>query len=81
MASKRPHPQGPQDRKPKQSPAEKAEHRHEHAQQNQNQAEFDQSLQHRSGQSLVEGGENEQRGEPPAGYGTEAPQVQGGGKR
>jgi len=79
MASKRPHPQGPEDRKPKQSPAEKAEHRHEHAQQNQ--PESDQSLQHRSGQSVVEGGENEQRGEPPAGYGTEAPQVQGGGKR
>ncbi len=79
MPSKRPHPQGPQDRKPKQSPAEKAEHRHEHAQQNQ--TENDQSLQHRSGHSVVEGGEDEQRGEPSAGYGTEAPQVQGGGKR
>ena len=79
MASKRPHPQGPEDHKPKQSPAEKAEHRHEHAQHNQ--AEIDQSQQHRSSHSTVEGGENEQRGEPPAGYGTEAPQVQGGGKR
>ncbi len=35
----------------------------------------------RSNESLVEGGENEVRGEPAEGYWSEAPGKQGGGKR
>ena len=79
MASKRAHPGGPEDHKAKQSPAEKADRRRETAQEAE--TEIDRSLKNRSGESVVEGGADEQRGEPPPGYGTEAPQVQGGGKR
>lgn len=79
MASKRPHPQGAEDHKPPQSEAEKVEARRKAAREQK--PEPTGPYEHRSGQSVVEGGENEQRGEPPEGYGTEAPQVQGGGKR
>jgi hypothetical protein len=44
-------------------------------------SEVDKSVSHRSGRSVERGGQNDERGEPPPGYGTEAPQVQGGGKR
>jgi hypothetical protein len=36
---------------------------------------------HRSGESFVEGGDNQDLGEPQPGYGTVQPGVQGGGKR
>lgn len=79
MASKRPHPQGAEDHKPPQSQAKKAEARRKAAREDKPEAAS--SYEHRSAESVIEGGANEQRGEPPEGYGTEAPQVQGGGKR
>ncbi|HEU4326581.1 MAG TPA: hypothetical protein VFS21_25795 [Roseiflexaceae bacterium] len=39
------------------------------------------SMQHRSAQSVIEGGANNVMGEPPEGYGTVAPGIQNGGKR
>lgn len=44
-------------------------------------SKVDQSFSHRSNRSAERGGQNQQQGEPTPGYGTEAPQVQGGGKR
>ena len=44
-------------------------------------SEVDEKLSNRSGRSAVRGGENNFQGEPPSGYGTEAPGKQGGGKR
>ena len=90
MASKRPHSQGPQDHKPKQDPAEKAEQRrgaaHEYAQQPGDEQSPAPNLERkqdgdRSKRTTAELDADSSRGEPPHGYGTEAPQVQGGGKR
>ena len=81
MPSKRSHPHGPEDHKPKQDPSAKAENRRKANREDEDNSPVDKSLSNRSARSIVAGGENEERGEPPPGYGTEAPQVQGGGKR
>jgi len=90
MASKRPHRQGPEDRKPKQSPAEKAEHRqgaaHDYEEHSNREQTYAPNLGQphqgdRSKRSPVDPDADSSRGDPPHGYGTEAPQVQGGGKR
>lgn len=44
-------------------------------------ADIGQSMQHRSGEQVVEGGASFALGEPTPGYGTEQPGVQNGGKR
>jgi len=49
--------------------------------QEQGQSQVDKSFSHRSKRSAERGGQNREMGEPTPGYGTEAPQVQGGGKR
>jgi hypothetical protein len=75
---------------PKQDPADKAEQRrgasHDYDQQPNDQhtpaANLGQPHQgDRSKRSPVEPDADSSRGDPPHGYGTEAPQVQGGGKR
>jgi hypothetical protein len=82
MPSKRPHTKGPIDRKPKQDPETKAEKRrgvHPHYEERP-EAEHTQNAD--AGKlSPVEIDADSSRGDPPHGYGTEAPQVQGGGKR
>lgn len=90
MASKRPHPQGPMDHlEPK---SKKGQHDLPHAtagddQKHQEQADqMDSNMSRRqdgdrSKRQPVEIDADSSRGDPPHGYGTEAPQVQGGGKR
>jgi hypothetical protein len=90
MASKRPHPQGPmdhlapQDKKgphdvPQDTPADDKKHREQAHQMESNMARRQDG--DRSKRLPVELDADSSRGDPPHGYGTEAPQVQGGGKR
>lgn len=89
MASKRPHPKGPMDHLPPQ--AHKGEHDvpettpadEKHLEQA-HQMEPNMGRRQdgdRSKRLPVEVDADSSRGDPPHGYGTEAPQVQGGGKR
>jgi hypothetical protein len=92
MASKRPHPRGPMDRLPPQEKGGTGEHdvpQDAHSEGKQNIArqrgrmpelERRQSGD-RSKRLPVDLDADSSRGESPHGYGTEAPQVQGGGKR
>ena len=92
MASKRPHPNGPMDHKPPLEKGEVGEHdvqqdlhsdgeRHvEHDRGRMPELERRQSGD-RSKRLPVDIDADSSHGDPPHGYGTEAPQVQGGGKR
>jgi len=92
MPSKRPHPNGPMDHKSPQAKGEVGEHdvpqdlhddgeRHvEHDRGRMPELERRQSGD-RSKRLPVDIDADSSHGDPPHGYGTEAPQVQGGGKR
>jgi hypothetical protein len=90
MASKRPHPQGPMDHLspqskkgehdvPQDTPGDDQKHREQAHQMKPNMARRQDG--DRSKRLPVEIDADSSRGDPPHGYGTEAPQVQGGGKR
>jgi hypothetical protein len=90
MASKRPHPQGPMDHLspqstkgehdvPEEMPGDDKKHQEQARQMKSNMAR--QQASERSKRQPVEVDADSSRGDPPHGYGTEAPQVQGGGKR
>jgi hypothetical protein len=90
MPSKRPHPQGPMDHLapqahkgehdvPQETPADEKKHTEQDHQMNSNMARKQDG--DRSKRQSVEIDADSSRGDPPHGYGTEAPQVQGGGKR
>jgi len=90
MASKRAHPQGPMDHLspqatkgehdvPQETPADEKKHDQHADQMNSTMARHQNS--DRSKRQTAEIDADSSRGEPPHGYGTEAPQVQGGGKR
>jgi hypothetical protein len=90
MASKRPHPQGPMDHLapqskkgehdvPQATPGDDEKHREQAHQMESNMARRQDG--DRSKRLPVEIDADSSRGDPPHGYGTEAPQVQGGGKR
>jgi hypothetical protein len=90
MPSKRPHPQGPMDHLspqakkgehdvPQETPGDDKKHQEQAHQMESNMAR--QQDGDRSKRQSAELDADSSRGEPPHGYGTEAPQVQGGGKR
>lgn len=90
MASKRPHPQGPMDHLPpkankgehdvpEETPGEDRKHLEQAHQMEPNMARRQSG--DRSKRLPVDVDADASRGDPPHGYGTEAPQVQGGGKR
>ena len=92
MASKRPHPNGPMDHLPPESAGNKDKHDVQREMQSESKHDIEHNRERMPELERVQDGDRSKRlpvdldadsshGDPPHGYGTEAPQVQGGGKR
>ena len=92
MASKRPHPKGPMDHLPPKSEANNDKHDVQREMQSEGKHHIEHNRERMPELERAQDGDRRKRlpvdvdadssrGDPPHGYGTEAPQVQGGGKR